>query len=160
MFSFFKKKPVVFAELLPQITFRHTYNGRHFKKKDFVHGFGLDLSLYSKILNAKGIEHTRNVYDNRIGYYIDGRKIETRIHPLHSKRLLNTENGKRYIIDTVAYQHWFGEYITLMVREEGSKSHKEVTWENISCHYEYITKNIKKNRKLYTFIDAVELHNF
>lgn len=160
MFSFFKKKPTVFAELVPKITFRHTYSGKYLKKKDFVQGFGLDLNLYSRILNARGLEPTRNIYDNRIGHYIDGRKIETRIHPLHSKRLLNTENGKRYIIDTVAYQHWLGEYMTLMVREEGSKSHKEVLWENISCRYDFFVKTIKKNRKLYTLIDAVELHNF
>jgi len=159
MFSFFKKKRV-FAELVPQVYFRHTYNCNTLQKEDFINGFGINTNLLRKVIDAKGIKHEREQYDNRIGYYITGEKINTRIHPLHSKRLLNIETGKRYVIDTVTYCHWYGEYISLMVRVEGSKSHKEVLWENISCHYEDFVNDIEENRKLYTLIDAVELHNY
>lgn len=125
------------------------------KETDYIKGFGINEYLYREILKAKGLSFGTysERYDNREGYYIDGTKINTRIHSLHSKLLIDIKSGKKYEIDTVSYLNYFGKYVTLMVREVGSLSHKEVLWENISCHYPLFISDIEKNQKKYNLID-------
>jgi hypothetical protein len=130
---------------------------KHLTSDDIILGFGKSEHIY-KYGNKQNKYH--ELYDNRIGYYIDGRKIETRIHPLHSKTLVNIKNNKKYVIDTVCYTYFYGKYMTLMVREHGSKSHKEIIWENISCFYQPFIDDINKNNKTYKLIDKIDLFNY
>jgi len=148
---------------------RITYSKKNLKKKDFITGFG----YYSEILNQihqarikyneenpdkklplRGEFHDQ--YDNRIGHYITGEKINTRIHPLHDKQLMDVNTKQKYIIDTVTYSNWYGKYITLMVRKEGSKSHGHILWENISCLEPGVIRDIKKNQKKFILIDKFD----
>lgn len=160
------KTPLIFKEFYRGTIYYENISPKYqyLQEKDIIQGFVIYSTHYNAVIREKiklGLmQYERKQFDNRIGYYIDGKKIDTKIHPLHSKQLLNIKTGKRYIIDTVTYNNYFGEYITLMVREEGSKSHKEVLWEDISCHNPTILNSIKQNNKKYKLIDKIELYNY
>lgn len=120
------------------------------------------LNIINKVRIEWNLTHTdklplrsefKDHYDNRTGYYIDGSKIITRLHPLHDKQLVCNKTGKRYVIDTVQISHWFGNYMTIGMREEGSKSHKHILFENYTCREPDIVKEIKKNKKQYQIVD-------
>lgn len=144
---------------------RFIYTGKYLKKKHFIMGYGQCSELINKVHKARveyNKTHTlklpindqyRDTYDNRTGYYIDGTKIETRIHALHSKQLVNKKTGVRYIIDTITYQNWFGKYMEIGMRQEGSRSHKHIIWENFTSKNPMIVKNSKQNLELYEVVN-------
>ena len=146
---------------------RVKYNGKHINKSDFRLGFGIDLELLSKIHKAR-ITHNKNnsdrlptrddfeeLYDKRSGYYIDGTKIETKYHHYHDKSLLNTQTGKIYSIDTVKIENYWGRYMTLGLREIGSKSHKHIVFLNYTCNDPDIIERSINNLGKYKFIDKI-----
>lgn len=69
---------------------------------------------------------------------------------------MDVKTKQKYIIDTVTYSNWYGKYITLMVRKEGSKSHGQILWENISCLEPGVIRDIKKNQKKFILIDKFD----
>lgn len=165
------RKPCKLYEIsLPgNVYYRFTYSKKYLKKKHFVQPFGINSDLCNMINKARikyneenpdnklpVREDFKDHYDNRIGYYVDGTKINTRIHPLHSKQLMDVKTKKKYIIDTVTIMHYYGSYMTLMVREEGSKSHKQVMWENYTSMEPDNIKRIKQNRKQFILIDKFD----
>ena len=164
-------KPCKFYEMnLPgNVYYRFTYSKKNLKKKDFVQPFGINHDLCNKINKARikyneenpdnklpVREDFKDLYDNRIGYYIDGTKINTRIHPLHSKQLIEVKTGKRYVIDTVSIQNHYGKTIMLGCRQEGSRSHMHIIWENISSFEPNNIKSAKQNQKRFILIDKFD----
>lgn len=148
---------------------RITYSKKNLKKSDFILGFGYNSDLLSKLHKAR-LEYNENnpenklalrsdfedKYDCRRGYYINGEKINTKIHPLHSKQLMNVKTKQRYFIDTVTYLNYHGKYMSLSVRKEGSQSHGEVLWENISCNHPDFVKSIRENNKKFILVDKFD----
>lgn len=175
IFSFLKKNKCLLKEMTfySKVYSRFIPNTKGIKKDKYNLAWGVNTDFLNQINRARiqyneenpdnklpVREDFKKIYDNRIGHYITGEKIQTRIHPLHSKLLLDIKTGIRYIIDTVNYSHWHGQYIILGTRPEGSKSHKHIQWENISCHEPSTIRDIKQNQKKYKLIDKVELFNF
>jgi hypothetical protein len=132
-------------------------------ESDYAIKFGLDSSHTNRIIKEKektNLPIPRELYDNRTGYYIDGTPIVTRLHPLHDKQLVCKKTGKRYVIDTVHYTNYYGKHIMLGMRQEGSKSHKHITWTNISCREPDTVKSIKENSKKYIIEDKTYFEEY
>lgn len=126
---------------------------------DYVYGFGMDTSHYNRVHNKRkelGLD-TRDNYidswDSRTGFDITGAPLNTKYHPLHDVKLLEKETGKIYIIDLVCKHHHYGYYIMLLIRQEGSKSHGSVLWENISCLDNDTLNSIKENQERFTILN-------
>lgn len=130
---------------------------------DTISGFGMDTNHYLKVREARREWNDKNpdqklpldtdfggTYDKRTGWYIDGRQIETRHHPLHDYHFIERATGKRYNIDMVCYRHHFGEYIEIFA--EHNKSHADATWENISCHCPSIHESIERSHKRFELV--------
>jgi len=135
------------------IYYRITPEGKFLKKEDYkvlqdgkIHGFGLSSTHYNQVHKARiqyNILHPDNPlplredfkedWDVRTGFNIENKPFNTRYHPYHDLRLFEKETGKIYVVDSVHKHHYFGYYIMLLAREEGSKSHASIIWENISC---------------------------
>lgn len=109
------------------------------------YGFGLNLSHYNAVVKARKEHNEKNIspylisresiyetWDARIGRGVDDKPFNTRHHELHDVMLIEKDTGKSYHIDCVMKQHYFGYYIALLIREEGTKSHGIVYWENIN----------------------------
>jgi len=130
------------------------------ENEDIISKFTIYTDHLSNVIREKKkkglIQYNRLQYDNRTGYYIDGRKIDTKIHPLHGKTLVNILNDIKYTIDIVSHNNYYGEYISLLVRAHGSKSHKEVIWQDVSCHYEPFLREIEINNNKYELIDFIK----
>lgn len=129
---------------------RVTPEGQHIKTQDYRFGFGLHLSHYNLVEEARlkrGLPTRKDFtedWDTREGYNIAGKRLHTRHHPYQDLHLIERETGKRYIVDSVHKHHYFGFYMVLLVREEGSQSHGVVCWENISCHDPITLEGIKE----------------
>jgi len=148
------------------IYYRFKSEGEFLKEEDYLLGWGMDSSRYGAICKARERYNEENPdkplplrsdykenYDTREGYAIDGTKLHTRHHPLHDKILLEVETGKRYCIDVVVIGFYFGKILTLLIREEGSKSHGVRDWEAITCLDPDTIERIKENREQYKLID-------
>jgi len=137
------------------------------KKEHYRLGFGIDSDLLNKVNNAR-IEANLNgaglktrddfheVYDKRSGYYIDGTKIKTKEHDLHKKSLYDTHKNRYYIIDSVNYQYYFGKYMIIMARSQGTLSHAMICFENISCKEPDTVKKIESNIERYKLVDLYD----
>jgi len=71
-------------------------------------------------------------------------------HELIGTWMVNRETGKRYIVEK-ARQHWYwGYYIILSIRREGTDSHAVVMWENLTCDKDsLIAQQVRKARNRY-----------
>ena len=130
------------------------------KKDDYRVGFGMNYPHYRKVVEKReelGLPiHEKESYEHkdRDGYYdITGKKIISKYHPLHDKFLVDKETGKKYHIDIVSIGYYYGEVMTLVIREDGTKSHGCRDWEVISGGTPYTIKDVKKNREQYELID-------
>ena len=135
------------------------------KKEHYIRGWGVDSSLRYEInearkkLNAETgsnlpvMDDFHIVYDKRDGYYIDGSKIETRLHDLHSKSIYDKEKKRYLIIDTVIETDYYGKYIEILYRTAGTLSHGSILWKNISCKEPDFLEKFAKNKKRYELID-------
>jgi hypothetical protein len=135
------------------ISYRITPEGKYLKKEDYVFGFGLDTSLYTKIQlerskrNLQTREDFKEDYDTRTGQNIEGKPFNTRYHQYQDLKLVERKSGKKYVVDSVHKQHFMGYYIMLLVREEGSNSHGVVYWENITCKDPNILEGIEQTHQ-------------
>lgn len=179
---FTKKKTINIPSYVLYVPSRIIYNGKHIKKKDFIvlvndekrsHGFGIDSAHYRKVCKARDKYNELNpdnklpvpldfkeLYDNRIGNYIDMTPIETKFHPIHDKELIEIKTGKRYVIDTVHYQNYMGKYVMLGCRQHGSKSHMHIIWENITSKDPDTIKSEKESKKRFIMVDRFDAWNF
>lgn len=160
------------------VHYRITPEGKFLKKEDYkvlkdgtVYGFGLDTYHYLKVCEAR---KKRNIdiafdhlfkwplplreefyesWDAREGHNIEGKKLNTRHHPLHDKILLELETGNRYEVDAVHKQHYLGFYTALLIRQEGSKSHGVIYWENDTCKDPNIIEGIEESQQRFKLID-------
>lgn len=131
--------------------------GTFLTEDDYQYGFGINTSLYNKI-DAARIKynelHPENQlplkdsfiedYDVRIGFNIAGKPFNTRHHVYHDLKLYENETGKRYVVDSVHKHHYFGYYIMLLIRAEGSNSHGSIYWENITCKDPTVIEGIEE----------------
>jgi hypothetical protein len=151
---------------------------------DTRYGFGLNTSHYMKVCKAReeynkkisapqinwssGVttitfhngeklpvrDDFQENYDTREGHAIDGTPFHTRPHPYHNLRLLEKETGKIYLVDSVHKQHYFGYFILLLVRAEGTNSHGSVYWENISCKDPIIVEGVQEAHERFEVLKA------
>lgn len=121
---------------------------------------GFNKDHYFKVVKSRRLrglpllkDYTKSYeHKNRDGRYrVDGTKIKSSYHPLHDKLLVDSDNNK-YHIDVVSEHFYYGKYISLYIREVGTKSHKVIFWENISCHDEITLNFIKENKKRFKLI--------
>jgi hypothetical protein len=120
-------------------------------------GIGIYNDHYMKIYRLRREKKEyQEEWDKRDGYSICGRKLNKRHHPLHDIELKNKKTGKIYEIDAVYKQHHRGYYISLAIREKGTKSHGIRFWENINCHDTLILNSIKENKNDYITINKKE----
>jgi hypothetical protein len=110
----------------------------HLQPEDIRKNFSINYKLYQSVLEAKNTNSNHNSYDVRTGYYIDGSKINTRFHELHEYNVLDKKTKIIYLIDTVTYMYNYGQYISLTVREDGSKSHNSIDYKNINSRSKMI----------------------
>jgi hypothetical protein len=138
------------------------------KEDDYITGWGINSSHYNDIQTAREKHNKENpdnllplredfkeAYDARTGFNIEGKALSTRYHPLHDKVLLEISTGKRYCIDAVHIHNYFGKYMDLLVREEGSKSHGVRTWEVYTCKEPTIVNSCEENNRDYKLIDKL-----
>lgn len=147
--------------------YRIVYDCEHLTKDDFYprdkssitenhkFGFGINYDHYRKVKKAREQlnlpVHEIEQYDNRTGYYIDGRKIDTKIHPLHDKTLIY--KNKKYVIDTVSIQHYYGKYLQISCRQFGSQSHSTFILKNYTCKDDTILDSLITD---YELVDKIE----
>lgn len=116
------------------------------------------IDWHSGLITKKERLSTRNDfkedYDTRDGYAIDGTPFHTRPHPYHKLKLREKETGKTYLVDSVHKQHYFGYYILLLVRAEGTQSHGSVYWENISCKDHNILEGIQEAHERFEVLES------
>lgn len=150
--------------------------GKFLEEKDYISGFGMDDSHYMKVCQARKewnnnepetIIYKGNMiledwwhiplredfseeWDSREGYAITRRKLNTRYHPLHDIKLIENETGDIYLVDAVYKQHYFGYFISILTRKEGTDSHGMAYWENISSLDPIITGGIEETKKRFT----------
>ena len=152
---------------------RFTYNGKHLTKEDFLpkdvegieerdYGFGVDWEHYFKVVKVKkqlnlidNSSDIREQYDCREGYYIDGSKIETKIHKYHNYTLYDIEENFYYKIDVVKIVYYYGLVLQFSIRPLDSKSHKIIKFENINSKSPEVLREVEKNSKRYKLIPKV-----
>lgn len=144
---------------------RLTPEGTFLKKEDYIHGFGMDTSFYNQIHAAREKynqshpdsplplrDDFKEDWDTRTGLTISGAPFNTRHHPLQNLKLRERESGKNYIVDSVHKQHYYGFYIVLLIRAEGTQSHGVAYWENISCKDTTILEGIQEAHERFEII--------
>ena len=132
---------------------RERYNEEHGKPivEELDNGFTAVTRNDHKLLPLR--EDFQEEWEARDGYNIEGRKFNTRHHPLHDKIFLEKKTGKRYVVDGVHKQHYFGYYYSLLIREEGTKSHGVIYWENINCREPNVLEGIEESHERFEVID-------
>lgn len=65
-------------------------------------------------------------------------------HPLQGKRFVH--NGQGYIVDYVVQNWHWGYYVTLVIKNESTKSHRCVWWESLGCGDETVLETIEDNQ--------------
>lgn len=133
-------------------------------KDDYRFGFGLDMYLYNRINEARkqrGLQ-TRDDFkedwDSREGYSIDGKRLNTRFHPFHNLYLIEKSTGHRYIVDAVHKHHYYGFYIVLSIRKEGTKSHGQAIWKNYTCKDPTVLEGLKEaHERFYSEDELMEI---
>lgn len=73
-------------------------------------------------------------------------------HLLYGKRV-QYNDGKIGIIECVNIHWYYGYYLILVYRIEGTKSHGTIFWENINCIDKGILDIIKETQKDWKLID-------
>lgn len=152
--------------------------GKFIEEKDYISGFGMDDSHYMRVCQARNEYNKKNnvdikksgvhvvsitlsetltiredfseEWDSREGFNITGKKLNTRYHPLHDIKLIENATGNIYLVDAVYKQHYFGYFISLLVRKEGTESHGMAYWENISSLDPIIIGGIEETKKRFT----------
>lgn len=80
-------------------------------------------------------------------------EVEGSDHPLLGMRLRDTETGNTYVVDSVSNCWLDGFYIQMAIREEGTKSHGVIFWENINSENESVVEGVTEARNRYTKIE-------
>ena len=91
--------------------------------------------------------------DGTLHVYGETEQIEGNEHPLLGMRLQDTESGSTYVVDSVLNCWHDGFYIQMAIREEGTKSHALIFWENINSENESIIEGVKEAQEKYQVID-------
>lgn len=81
-------------------------------------------------------------------------QIEGNEHPLLGMRLLDTETGSTYIVDSVSNCWHDGFYIQMAIREEGTNSHALIFWENINSENAAIIDGVEEAQERYQVIET------
>jgi hypothetical protein len=113
---------------------RNTYNTENLTHEDFIHGLGYDTSLYNQIRKIRGIKKD-NTYDyyHEDGISIDGTIRVKKEHPLLNKILIDIEDGRELIIESI-HRHWYiGYYWVIVYRIYGTRSHGTCIFKNENC---------------------------
>lgn len=115
---------------------------------DTISGFGYNTTHLNKVNDERKKRNlpTRDdfyeSYDKRTGHYITGEKIKTKRHELHNYHLVKKSTNERYVIDCVCIGFYFGKYVRLLVRKEGTESHADIVWDTESLFWkEYENQN-------------------
>lgn len=156
IFARLKKKKVKLFELNPKgyVSYRIKPETENLKEEDYRFGFGINNHLYQIVKRkreALGLPTNKDYlgsWDSREGFSIEGKPLPTGYHPLHDKKLINSK-GETYIIDAVHEHHYFGKYLVLLIRKEGTKSHGVRYWENFTCKNPTIIEGIKEAHEEY-----------
>jgi len=127
---------------------------KHLIASDYIRPFTLHNGHYLKVYNTRkrlGLPvHEAECYDTREGFAIDGTPLHTRYHVLHDFHLIENETGNKYIIDLVAYNYYVGRYMTLLARQEGSRSHVSIIWRSLTSIDPTIVQAQIQKRQKYT----------
>ena len=91
--------------------------------------------------------------NGEVGNRFGREEVEGNEHPLLGMRLRDTEEDKTYVVDSVSNCWHDGYYIQMAIREEGTKSHGLIFWENISSESETIIEGVRKANQKYEKID-------
>ena len=155
---FKKKKVQVFEMAKGHAFYRIKPESENLKEEDYILGFGIDNHQYQKVKRKReelGLPTSKDIlgsWDTREGFDIAGNPLPTGYHPLHDKKLINTE-GEVYIIDAVHEHYHFGKYLILLIRREGTKSHGVRFWENFSSKDPIVIEGVKESNEEYKLID-------
>ena len=91
--------------------------------------------------------------DGTLHVYGETEQIEGNEHPFLGMRLQDTKSGSTYVVDSVLNCWHDGFYIQMAIREEGTKSHALIFWENINSENESIIEGVKEVQERYQVID-------
>jgi hypothetical protein len=89
-----------------------------------------DLGHYRKVKEAREKQNLNKVAGKSVA------------HPFVGKELVNTKTGKRYHVERVTQNWWFGSFLRAILRSDGN-SHAEVFIENINCVLPAILNQIR-----------------
>lgn len=78
------------------------------------------------------------------GLPVKGDAVRIENHPLKGKRFVH--NGKAYLVDYVVKNWHWGHYITLVVMNVVTKSHRCVQWESLGCGDSIVLESIEENQ--------------
>lgn len=141
-----------------KVRFRTIVEKIFIKKEDYIRGFGINSEHYNKVNKRReelGLK-TRKDYslsfehlDRKGKIRIDGTVIKSKYHPYHDFMLYDTEKDVNYHIDNVCYQYHYGEIVTLIIREEGTRSHGAITWSILRGGDDATIEKVKKNNRRY-----------
>lgn len=116
---------------------------------------------YDKPMTVEQLEHYRKVKNARkeqgLPVLTEQKKWDRRNgdeHPLLGMRLRDTETGSTYVVDTVSNVWLDGFYIQMAIREEGTKSHALIFWENVNSENEVIVEGIERAQNRYERING------
>lgn len=113
---------------------RNTYNTENLTHEDFIHGLGYDTSLYNQIREIRCIKKSSvDDYYHEDGMSIDGTIRIKKFHPLLNKVLIDIEDDRELVIESV-HRHWYiGYYWIILYRINGTKSHGTCIYKNENC---------------------------
>jgi hypothetical protein len=80
-------------------------------------------------------------------------QVEGSEHPLLGMRLQDTETGNTYVVDSVSNCWLDGFYIQMAIREENTKSHGLIFWENINSESETVVSSVQETHERYEVLE-------
>ena len=135
------------------INARNTYSTENLRPEDFICGFGVDMSLFHRIREKRGITETSGKQDYWLadGTSIDGSPRFKRYHPLLGQTIQNIKNGERGVIEFVGRHWWMGWYWVLLYRKIGTQSHGQLFYKVENTVDKIILSAVEDTRLGYTF---------
>jgi hypothetical protein len=127
--------------------YRLSYDSNNLEKSDFIKGIGFNLNLL-QILSKKR-KDTSTCFWLKEGVSIDGSIRTVGQHPLLGRTLIdNSSETPRKLIVECIYENWYyGTYLSIVYRIDGTNSHGGLDFRNLTCIDESIIQGINKTLK-------------
>lgn len=124
------------------VTYEYVHNGDQAEMRG-LDGNGSysawDLAHYFKVKNAREKQNLNKVSRKSVA------------HSLEGKEVVNTKTGKRFIVESVKKNWWFGSFFTALLRD--GNSHAEVFIENINCVLPSTLNQIQEFEQSFRVVD-------